>query len=666
MKLLLLCRGSAELVLKVLINVGFVAIVVFGQESPITTTAEARALENTDELAKLDTLIKNEPSNVALYCNRAQMYCLLKQYDKAIADINRAISLEPKVGLLYVNKAAICLQKEDYPSALQSSNKALALNPKLAEAYLNRGLVYGYLKKYNKQIEDYSSAIALRPNSSGCYLQRARAFRKSGNYKEALLDCNKAVTLCSQDAEAYIERASVFLCLKKFPLVIQDCSKACVLSPSRADSYSLRAEAFSNLGQYKREIEDLTASCRLESGVAKEYRRRAFSYYQLAQLENAVTDCIKATEIEPNSPYAYKMLGAIYEELGLYRKAIKMWTKSIALAPKDSLNWSRRANAYQLLEELDLAKVDWVEFKKRATPTELAITKLCYPLIDFDRLPTAYKSPKSFIDRQLRDKAIVFDFTYDKDGHMFLPVEMNNRVLRLILDTGCDHSELWTKAISGVARSSIIKLEGLNANGKKYSYGVLNIKGAELGGLRLKNLPICINDGLTGHDDLSGFLSGNILENFVVSIDYKKRQVTLMSSANKIHSPQAIVLQMRIRDHSPYCFVRINRTLEVAALLDTGSPFSLAPDSILMPAIKKKLEYSGSISGPWLGTIQSTKIDLNEIGLGQVNFREQSIEVFPSEQAPAASTRITLGNDFLRRFRSVTFDYPGRRIIFEP
>ena len=72
------------------------------------------------------------------------------------------------------------------------------------------------------------------------------------------------------------------------------------------------------------------------------------------------------------------------------------------------------------------------------------------------------------------------------------------------------------------------------------------------------------------------------------------------------------------------------------------------------------------MSGPWLGHVRAESVRLKNLELGGINVETPIIRVFPSGEAPDAAEYMVLGNSFLRRFKTVTFDYPDRKVIFEP
>jgi tetratricopeptide (TPR) repeat protein len=106
--------------------------------------------------------------------------------------------------------------------------------------------------------------------------------------------------------------------------------------------------------------------------------------------------------------------------------------------------------------------------------------------------------------------------------------------------------------------------------------------------------------------------------------------------------------------------------VEVAALLDTGCPHSLCADALLGPLCPKRLRFNKSINGIWLDNLHVGMVKLTSMQMGNKRFNVPVLNVFPASEAPLAAYHMTLGNDFLSRFKTVTFDYPARRMVFEP
>ena len=591
---------------------------------------------------------------------------LLEQHktDAALACLNTLIKKQPKNALAYANRAGIYVGTQRYHDALNDSTKAISLQPRLALAFALRGLAYEGLESYRREIEECSKAIALDSKNYRYYLYRATAYRNLEQYQNAINDCNKALRLTSK-AEPYIERGHAYGGQNKYEKAVADYTAAIKVAP-QASIYLRRAHMYQHLGQYQKQILDLTAAAHIDPRSAKTYEQRGSVYYRLGQLQNAIADCRTAMKLDPNSGAACFTAADSYEELGSYDKALELRTKILGLDTKDAYSWNARAKVYERLGKHELAIADWRKANELARPGERLRMQGCSPLIDFNKLSAVERRPQDRIADQIRSRPVVLPFEYDTGGHFYVPAQVNGNSLRLMLDTGCGHSDIWKQAMPGVAEINKTRLRGTSANGNEYNYATFRARDLKLGDLTLSNVAMNVDDGLVGHKTISGFLGGNILENFVVTVDYRNKQVILANSFEQNKSKNTVVLPVTIHEHHPHCRVRLDGKLEVSALLDTGCPFSMSADSLLQPILSRKLNYKEKISGPWLGELSSESVRLKTVGVGVANFEAPIFDVYPAAEAPLAASGIILGNDFLSRFKTVTFDYPSRRIILEP
>ena len=110
-------------------------------------------------------LSKNELS--AALQSRAEGYRIIEQYDRALADFDRA----------------------------------LALDPRLARGYANRAEVYRVLGQFEKVIADTTEAIRLDPTPNAFYAIRGFAYERQSDVARARADYNKALALPIKDAD---------------------------------------------------------------------------------------------------------------------------------------------------------------------------------------------------------------------------------------------------------------------------------------------------------------------------------------------------------------------------------------------------------------------------------------------------------------------------------
>ena len=85
----------------------------------------------------------------------------------------------------YNNQGVDWYNKGEYDKAIADYNKALSLDPNHASTYLNRGCVWDDKGEYDKAIADYSEAIRLKPSDAIAYGNRGNTWNKKGEYDTA-------------------------------------------------------------------------------------------------------------------------------------------------------------------------------------------------------------------------------------------------------------------------------------------------------------------------------------------------------------------------------------------------------------------------------------------------------------------------------------------------
>lgn len=622
------------------------------------------------KMARFDEALKDCNKAIELNPNLALPYSIralvnehFKNYKKELDDYDKAISLAPNNFSYYLFRATALRKQRKYNFALNDCNKALNLNVKATKVYTERGFIYLCQGKFQLAVTDYTTAIKLSPRSFEAYSLRSDAYKELGQYQKQINDLTFASQINPNVADIYERLGYAYFRIGKFKKAVDDYSSTIKISPSSA-TYARRSDAYRELGEYQKQIDDLTVACKLEPGDANLYEKRFRAYLQLGQLQNAIQDYCKVSNLEIPSTDVHRLAAVTYEQLGKYGKALDLKSKVLKKESNNAFDWSSRAKTYEQLGKFDLAQADWRRAIELASVSERLEIELCNPLIDFTR--HSKKKIQFNWGEQSQVGKNILSFQYDDEDHICLPALIDGKLLFLMLDTGCNHTELWKHSPVTAVRKNNIKLVGSRASGKNYTYGFSKLQNLKLGKFMLYKVPVAINDGLVQHKTLSGFLGGNILENFVLTVDYFKRQVCLNPSPEFRTSKKAIVVPMTIYDHRPYCSVLLSDNLEVKALLDTGCPFSLAADALVSSISQDKSPFDHFVSGPWIGKLRSKTVKLKTLRLGGRNFKNYATYVFPASQAPRLASEIILGHDFLSRFKRVTFDYLGKRVIFEP
>jgi tetratricopeptide (TPR) repeat protein len=150
------------------------------------------------------------------YYNRGLMYAQTNRYKEALKDFNKCLYLKeyPKA---YVARANVFYAMKDFPKAIQDVEKAIRLEPQNSKAYFVMANCHDDLNQLDKALSSYSKAINYSPETAIYYLRRAIVYGKMQNFNSCLNDLDAAIFINPDFAEAYYWKGVVKVNLKQSP-----------------------------------------------------------------------------------------------------------------------------------------------------------------------------------------------------------------------------------------------------------------------------------------------------------------------------------------------------------------------------------------------------------------------------------------------------------------
>ncbi|HWI57296.1 MAG TPA: tetratricopeptide repeat protein [Bacillota bacterium] len=125
--------------------------------------------------------INGNPRDPQLYLKRAELKRLHREWDAALADLDRADSLSNQWHVLHFVRARVLLDAEWFQSAKVAADRFLAREPNHIEALLTRARAKVKLGEREGAADDYSRAIAhTTMPMPELYLERAQALAEDG------------------------------------------------------------------------------------------------------------------------------------------------------------------------------------------------------------------------------------------------------------------------------------------------------------------------------------------------------------------------------------------------------------------------------------------------------------------------------------------------------
>ena len=322
---------------------------------------------------------------------RAQIYQILNEYDKALADYNRAIKVDDKNTQLYKDRAQLLYEQDNYDLADRDYQKMIELDPGDVVGYVGLGRNANARGKYEEAIEKYNYVIKLAPTYSRGYSFRAESYMGLKKYNEAIDDIIQALDINDDDKAFYllqevVDSAAAPLIAK---LKIQEMAKPndshwpyylglvydnnhqyqqavkCYLKTyekdNRAFLAAMIASCYDELGDGNKALQYIDTAIENDSTTNKYILYKADYLDHMGRSKEAIAVTDEYLRKEPRDHWGYKQRGWIKDHTGDLDAAIEDYTIAITLEPNYAYTIMNRGRAYYLKGEKDMAKSDFEE-----------------------------------------------------------------------------------------------------------------------------------------------------------------------------------------------------------------------------------------------------------------------------------------------------------------
>jgi tetratricopeptide (TPR) repeat protein len=154
--------------------------------------------------------IAHDPDDFRLYLEHADVMQQAKQYDLALADLDRAVALAPTESDTWNNRGGIRYLLGDFAGTYSDLTKCIELAPNVARTYGNRAMCLVQLGRTQDALSDLDCAIQLDTDTPDYYYFRGSLLRQRGHFAPALQDLNQAIEINPARGDFYWERGLTF------------------------------------------------------------------------------------------------------------------------------------------------------------------------------------------------------------------------------------------------------------------------------------------------------------------------------------------------------------------------------------------------------------------------------------------------------------------------
>lgn len=189
----------------------------------ITKLTESQIQKQFELIGHFTNLILNKDNRAVDYFGRGLSYIMVKNYDAALDDLNRAVALNDGFVLAHFAKAMamyskITVKKADDSSVaadkssekikvpefeirgdkhsldavVEELNRVIELSPKQVYAHFNKGNIYYEKQDFTSALACYTEAVKIKPDFGEAYYNRGMVYLQLGNMEKGVADLSKA------------------------------------------------------------------------------------------------------------------------------------------------------------------------------------------------------------------------------------------------------------------------------------------------------------------------------------------------------------------------------------------------------------------------------------------------------------------------------------------
>lgn len=284
------------------------------------------------------------PDYGPLYLERGLAYFAGQNYDRAIADFNRAsgpagASATARHALLFRKRALAHIYRGEPEPAIQDFSQALQLDPDHLPSLGERGRAYARLGQYERAIDDYDRALALSPSDLDLLYYKAEACVQMGQPAAAIDYLNQVLDQDPDYANAFYQRGLAYYQQNNFNQALREFDQALRGQPDddiRGQTLYYRGLIYSRRGRYTQAVEDLDQAISLAPDRPTLLIERGRAYAGLGEHDRALIDLERAIELAPRSMEAYINRGLVFSRLNDQARAVADYDQALALCSRES------------------------------------------------------------------------------------------------------------------------------------------------------------------------------------------------------------------------------------------------------------------------------------------------------------------------------------------
>lgn len=320
-------------------------------------------------LADVQKGLKLAPTDLNFLNAVGEIYFDRKSYAEALAAFQRASKVAPNNADIYYNIARVYLGMGDSTGQASAAEAALAKGTRFpGEAYYLLADARQKLRIIPGAIDAYQKAINSKPELYQAYRNLADIYRSENRFTDAINVSRQGLRAFPGDGNIYTDLSWYYSLAGKPDDAVQAAKAGIQILPNQHVAYTNLCRAYNETGNFDLAVNACNNALRLQpdDGETYYYLGNAFvgqgkSVEATRMYTRAVTGLIKYTRDNPDYSDGWYLLGNAFFADKQYDKAIDAYLKCLTLSPKFlkarvnlGISYTRKKNKPAAMEQYNL------------------------------------------------------------------------------------------------------------------------------------------------------------------------------------------------------------------------------------------------------------------------------------------------------------------------
>jgi len=252
--------------------------------------------------------------------DRANLYLALHEWDKALADADKANGIDPSDKTVKESLPQFELLKNFLPR-IKALDSQIAKSPGTPILWLDRAHLFTLANRPNLALTDCEQARKLAPGMIRARIQAAEALQDLGRVNDAAkLSVSHDLP---RDKNKHVNEEALRLLSVYDAQVLQN--------PNRVDPLIARVKVLRRLNQFVLALADAQAALSLDPDSPDAHFQAAHVFDALGRTKEAMSHVERATELNQNDPVIWYYRGLLEAKRADFKAAIQSQTRSLGI-----------------------------------------------------------------------------------------------------------------------------------------------------------------------------------------------------------------------------------------------------------------------------------------------------------------------------------------------